>query len=201
MHRRIVSSLVVLGISVGGCGDDGDRGPVSGAATSSPQPADEQPESSAHAREDYEFVSLPAMIDASTIVVEATVTNVERGRVVGPPEDPIQFRELTLQVDRVLRGELATNTLRFEEEGWTGEDLSISMSVNHSRWANAGDRAIWFLVDKGGSESGIYRLLNTQARFFLLGDDRVRGNRVGGDPVGRAAERLGEQGLRQAVAG
>ena len=139
------------------------------------------------------------MVAASPIIVDATVVEVTRGRIVGPREDPIQFRELELDVHEVLVGSLASDAVMLEEEGWSGADLQVSFSINDSRWANVGDRALWFIIDKGGAEAGYYRLVNSQSRFFLLGTDGVRSNRPD-DELGRTVEQMGEARLRSAIA-
>lgn len=170
--------------------------PESGAVAT-PTGEEQQPETSVDAREDFFFQAPDELLEATPVVVDGTVRSVSRGRIVGPPEDPLQFRELIVDVNEVLLGDMDAQTVTLEEEGWTGTDLQRSVSINGSRWANADDRAIWFLIDKGGAEQERYRLINSQGRFFLQGSDRLLANRA--DPMSIAVAAAGERRLRQAI--
>jgi len=91
---------------------------------------------------------LASLVAASDLVVVATVDEVARGRPVDPTGTASEESALvTLRVEEVLAGEDPGTTVVVEEEGWLGDGRRIAM--DGASPTEAGDRAIWFLVDVG----------------------------------------------------
>lgn len=77
------------------------------------------------AKEVAVYSSLAALARASDLVVEGTVTAVRRGRIVGT-EEPLQFREVTLRIDKRLSRKTVPDEVVFEEAGWdSGRNQSL----------------------------------------------------------------------------
>jgi len=122
-----------------------------------------RPPESMQAVEFFDFSSLEEMVAASDVVVEGTVVSASMGRVVGS-EDPIQFLELELAVERVIYGAPPTGdsaTLLIEES--TG---SIEGPDSGGRYGSQlGDHGYYFLGWKDGLP--YYYMLNSEARFLI----------------------------------
>ena len=126
----------------------------------------------------YDFASLDEMGAASDLVVEAQVVAVERGRLVGEPDEGgVVRRIVTLAVTEVIRGDAAASTVVVEEEGWLPDGTPII--VDDVEPSVVGDHGVWFLdaLDApDGADLSAYLVINSQGRM-LERDDRV----VGGD--------------------
>jgi hypothetical protein len=137
--------------------------------------------------EPFDFSSLEEMVAASDVVVEGTVVSASMGRIVGS-EDPIQFLELELAVERVIYGTPPTGdsaTLLIEES--TG---STEGSDSGGRYGSQlGDHGYYFL---GWKDELPYYMLNSEARF-LIEDGAVEASSPAGyapDEWALALERL-----------
>jgi len=128
----------------------------------------------------YDFASLEEMAVASDLVVEADVVAVERGRLVGEPDEGgVISRIVTLAVADVISGDPAagTSTIIVEEEGWLPDGTPII--VDDVEPSAVGDHGVWFLDaldDADRADLPAYLVINSQGRL-LERDDRV----VGGD--------------------
>ena len=111
----------------------------------------------------FDFGSLEEMVSASDVVVEGIVVSASPGRVVGS-EDPIQFLELELAVERVIYGAPPTGdaaTLLIEESPG-----SIEGPDSGGRYGSQlGDHGYYFLGWKDGLP--YYYMLNSEARFLI----------------------------------
>ena len=132
----------------------------------------------------YDFSSLEEMSEASDLVVEAEVIAVERGRLVGEPDEGgVISRIVTLDVDRVISGVISgdpaagASTVIVEEEGWLPDGTPLI--VDDVEPSAVGDHGVWFLDaldDADRADLPAYLVINSQGRL-LERDDRV----VGGD--------------------
>ena len=128
----------------------------------------------------YDFSSLEEMSAASDLVVEAEVIAVERGRLVGEPDEGgVISRIVTLSVSDVITGDpsAGASTVIVEEEGWLPDGTPLI--VDDVEPSAVGDHGVWFLDaldDAGGADLPAYLVINSQGRL-LERDDRV----VGGD--------------------
>ncbi|HEX4981902.1 MAG TPA: hypothetical protein VFV63_09395 [Ilumatobacteraceae bacterium] len=132
-----------------------------------------------HATSIYDFASLDEMAAASDLVVEADVVAVERGRLVGEPDQGgVISRIVTLAIDDVIGGETtAPSTVIVEEEGWLPDGTPII--VDDVEPSSVGDHGVWFLdalEAPDGADMPAYLVINSQGRL-LDRDGRV----VGGD--------------------
>ena len=134
----------------------------------------------------YDFSSLEEMSAASDVVVEADVIAVERGRLVGEPDEGgVISRIVTLAVDRVISGVIGgvisgdpaggVSTVIVEEEGWLPDGTPII--VDDVEPSAVGDHGVWFLDaldDADRADLPAYLVINSQGRM-LERDDRVEG--------------------------
>jgi hypothetical protein len=130
------------------------------------------PEELVEARERYHFRSLGEMARAAELVIVGSVAAVGTGPTLGGGEEGPAFtlRELTVSVETVLKGPADLTSLTVVEEGTFEEGKDYS--INQSRWANAGARALFFLVKLVDVPGQPYGLVNSQSRFFLH-DEKV----------------------------
>ncbi len=154
MTLALISAAAVSAAALSGCGS---------AAPSEPF---EVPEYSVQAWEKAHYSSLAQMSGGAELIVVGVVQSVTPGRTVGEPGATIQFRELNVRVERVLKGAAAQSVV-VEEEGIHAGGQHYSL--NNSRAAKAGARAVFFLKRKAGEQNVLYRLTNSQSRFFLHG--------------------------------
>ena len=120
------------------------------------------------------YGSLPQLVKASDLIVEAEVIESVQGRWFGEPSTGggggrILSRMATLEVSRVLAGPTPLeNRVLIEEEGWTEDGAPVR--VDGLGAAEVGDRGIWFLTPGGDSEVGAYLVVNFQGRYLFRGD-------------------------------
>ena len=146
------------------------------------------PVSHVDARETVRASALDELVQASDVVFVGVVRAVKRGRTVGEKPEAIQLRDLEVTIEEVWAGSAPGAVVHLEEEGLVG---GRSYSINHSKWGSLGDRAIFFAVNKGGSEADFFRLTSTQGRFFIMQDGSLRGNyEDAADPLTVEVERL-----------
>lgn len=145
------------------------------------------PSTVAEAREADYFDDVQSLATAADLVVVGTVTGINPGRVVGPPDegDQIRFRAVRVRVDRVLRGSVAAGrgkSITIEEEGWTVDD-GKGYLVNGVAWSERGDTGVYFLHLKTDPGPPRYRLVASTGRVLAHGHGvEASGNSgVGGD--------------------
>lgn len=121
----------------------------------------------------YQFASLEEMVDAGDAVVVGTVTSVERGRLVGEPDDGgVVSRTVAIDVDEVLAGDAGT-TILMEEEGWLPDGTPLI--VNGVAPSEAGDHGMYFLDAVADPERPFYVVINSQGRFLADGEGTLTG--------------------------
>lgn len=182
VHGGAAGMAAAAVLTLSGCSGDvststaaGDPPPVASTPASPAIPR--VPESSAVAREVFTVDSLESLVAQSDVVVVGRATAVIPGRTAGDDVvAQLQFRDVTVQLEQVLHGAYAEQTLTLEELGWKdGEPVTI----NNSAWAVPGDRMLMGLraTGNGSTEAGPrYILTSTASRFFLDPDGDVRDN-------------------------
>lgn len=113
------------------------------------------------------FEDLGELTRASDLVVFASVSATERGRLVGDPHHGgVISRFVTLRVERVLadQGGPRPTTLLVEEEGWLGDGTPII--VNGLAPSTTGDRGLWFLDEVATDAAPIFIVINEQGRYL-----------------------------------
>lgn len=181
----LVSTLAGLVLASGACSAPGGaiaKGGIDRATALGLDPT-ATPEQVAFASEVHHFEELPTMVATSDAVVVATVGEVRPGRQVGDEHSRIRFREVDLEVEEVLHGQVeAGETLLLEQEGWLdvtfeGEERTgeVAYQVEGAPWLDPGDRTMLFLTDKGGEEAGRWRLVSSQGDYDLTGGESAAG--------------------------
>lgn len=138
--------------------------------------------------------SLLELMEASDLVVRATVMSAEHGRWFGNGQDGtrVQSRLVTLRVDDTLAGPTPpAGTVLVEEEGWLDDGSPIV--VDGAAPSRVGHDGLWFLVDGGDPELGAYLVTNAQGRY-LVADD---GSLSGADRPDALIDRVTDLGLDQ----
>ena len=139
----------------------------------------------------YDFGSLDELVEASDLVVRGRVEATSRGRAVGSDANAVVSRIVTVRVEEVLAGSVATPSVLVEEEGWLVDGRPVE--VNGLAPSHEGMEAIWFLDALPPGELPGYLVINHQGRYALDGD------RSGGRRRRRPARRGGRgAGCRQA---
>lgn len=190
--RAAAGAVAILtGAALAACAEDGSIQAQDRIA--SPSAPYEVPAISASAREVHSFTSVEAMADVAGLIVVGVVRDAKVGRTVAAgQEDAFELRELTVEIEVVLKGPDKLKSIVVEEEGYfQGKPYSL----NGSRWANPGARAIFFLVREVGTEDERYRLANSHSRFFFDGDRVVANNPSELAAYESATERLSESEL------
>ena len=160
--------LVALGWAAVGRTGTGD-----GSAEES---APSEPELMAVTSDAPAYRSLLELMEASDVVVRATVVGAEHGRWFGDGQEGtrVQSRLVTLQVDETLAGvAVSSKTVLVEEEGWLDDGTPIA--VDGAAPSRVGDDGLWFLVDGGDPELGAYVATNAQGRYLVTDDDALSG--------------------------
>lgn len=135
-----------------------------------------EPVSSGAVREVFRIDDMRSLVKQSDLVIIGRATSVALGRRAGRDAGgQLSFRDVAVEVQRVLHGTYDQPTLTLEELGWKdGEPFRI----NGAAWAAAGDTMLMGLkvTANGAAASGPrYILTSSSARFFLEpgGDVRV----------------------------
>ena len=136
----------------------------------------------------YDFGSLDELVEASDLIVRGRVEAASRGRAVGSDANAIVSRIVTLRVEEVLAGSVATPSVLVEEEGWLVDGRPLE--VNGLGPSHEGMEAIWFLDALPPGELPGYLVINHQGRYVLDGD-RLEGAGDAGDPLVAEVEALG----------
>jgi hypothetical protein len=142
------------------------------------------------------FRSLDELVAASDVVVRGEVVATERGRPFGEPgEATIVSRLVTLRVDSVLAGSVASDAVLVEEEGWLEEGAPLV--VDGVPPTAEGDAGVWFLAAGGDPDVPAYLVVGPQGRYLADGDGL---RPAAADPLAAELAALGEEGLAAAVA-
>ena len=136
-----------------------------------------EPASSGAVREVFPVDSLQALTEQSDLVVVGRATAVAAGRDAGSDVGGhLGFRDVTVEIERVLHGTYDQPTLILEELGWKdGEPFT----VNQAAWATTGDTMLMGVratLDGRASTEPRYVLTSSSARFFLAADGEVSDN-------------------------
>ncbi len=110
------------------------------------------------------FTSLDELVEASDLVVVASVADVSEGRTLTAPDDPdagFRTRLVELDVSRALVGEPPT-PLVVEEPAELLDGTPVV--VDGLEPLAEGDQAVWFLVAGEGPTQPYYAVVNGQGR-------------------------------------
>ena len=143
----------------------------------------------------YDFSSLDELVKASDLVVRGQVEATSRGRAIGNDVNAVVSRIVTVRVEEVLAGSVATSSVLVEEEGWLVDGRPLE--VNGLAPSHEGLEAIWFLDALPPGELPGFLVINHQGRYALEGN-RLEGAR-GSDPLVDEVEALGADGLAAEV--
>lgn len=179
----VVAGVLAVVLVVGGSSAERDQSPGDGptSSTTEPPPVAVESDAPAHA-------TLAELVAASDLVVRATVTSVERGRVFGDPgqEGAIESRLVGVEVTEVLHGEEPPPEFLVEEEGWLLDGSPLI--VDGLAPSVVGTDVIWFLVDPTDTEPAPFVTVNAQGRYTVDGDALVGAD--GDDPLVARVETL-----------
>ncbi|HWM20822.1 MAG TPA: hypothetical protein VNO51_14105 [Ilumatobacteraceae bacterium] len=170
------------------------------ASTRTNAPADTREPLRVRATSVYDFSSLDEMGAASDLVVEADVVAVERGRLVGEPDEGgVISRIVTLAVADVIRGGATTaSTLIVEEEGWLPDGTPII--VDDVEPSVVGDHGVWFLDELEAPDDAdvpVYLVINSQGRMLERDGGVVGGDQT--DPLVRTVQQQAYDELIRAL--
>jgi hypothetical protein len=148
----------------------------------------------------YHFNNMGEMVATSDLVAIGTVKGVTRGRILpGNSEVKQQLKNINVQVDEVLSGDLTTSSIVVETAGWeisdaTGEGEQ-EIILAETAQLQAGDQATLFLAPYAAASH--YSFLNNQALFKLQGNEVADTERS--DPFVRDIERLNTAQLKEKI--
>lgn len=196
-----VAAVVAVGVAA-------TRGPDGSGTVATSARATTVPPIAVAATDAVTYRTVDELAGASDLVVRGRVAEVRRGRVVGEPGAGIESRVVVVDVAEVLRtgsGASTTGTtvagptrLLVEEEGWLDDGTPIA--VNGVPPLQVGDEAVWFLLSATDGALPAYITVNSQGRFQLLPDGRLRGG-APTDPLVRTTEAAGAASLLSALHG
>jgi hypothetical protein len=138
------------------------------------------------------FTSLDELVDASDLVVVATVADISDGRTVTAPDDPdagFRTRLVELDVSRALIGEPPT-PLVVEEPAELLDGTPVI--VDGMTPLDEGDEAAWFLVAGVDESQPYHAVVNAQGRV-------IAGAAATDDPLSQELAALGLDGVIDAV--
>lgn len=144
--------------------------PIVSAMSDDTSMVTDKPTHTAVGKEMVVFPDVATMTATSDLVVRATVSQIRRGRTVGPEDAPITFREVSLDIGSVVYqrpGRAVPSSVVVEEEGWTAEGLGFTM--NGVAWSRTGDTGYFFLHRKSDARDGTYRLAGSHGRALITG--------------------------------
>ena len=143
----------------------------------------------------YDFGGLDELVKASDLVVRGRVEATSRGRAIGNDDNAVVSRIVTVRVEEVLAGSVATTSVLVEEEGWLVDGRPLE--VNGLAPSREGMEAIWFLDALPPGDLPGFLVINHQGRYALDGT-RLEGAR-GSDPLVDEVEALGADRLAAEV--
>lgn len=182
-HWPLVLPVVLLLVAVGWVALRGPDTSDRSAAGPAEAEAEAQVETVAVTSDAPTFASLLELMEASDVVVRATVVGAEHGRWFGDGQDGtrVQSRLVTLRIDDTMAGPAPpSDTILVEEEGWLDDGTPIA--VDGAAPSRVGDDGLWFLADGGDPELGAYVVINAQGRYLVNADDSLTGA-DGPDPL------------------
>jgi hypothetical protein len=182
---------VVIAVVAGIALTQGDDATDASSTTTEPAPV-------AVSSDAPRVATLEELATQADAIVRGTVTRTARGRVFGDPESDtaIESRLVTLEVDRVLRGDAPTDDLLIEEEGWTQDGAPLV--VDGAAPTQTGDEGIWFLTKVEGPEGPAYVTVSAQGRYLVDGGGLE--GATGDDPLIAELSALSVEGLAERIA-
>ncbi len=176
----VVAVVLAAVLLAGGPSSDDGRDE---ATTTTTEPPPVAVESDAPA-----YATLAELVAASDLVVRATVTSVEPGRVFGDPgeDGAIESRLVGVQVTEVWHGAEPPAEFLVEEEGWLLDGSPLV--VDGLGPSEVGTDVVWFLVDPTNTEPAPFVTVNAQGRYTVGGDTLV--GAAGDDPLVARVEAL-----------
>ena len=121
------------------------------------------------------------LFTSSSLVVEGTIVESSKGRVVGEGEGALGFREIVVDVfkswsDQTKEGE--RNKVTVELVGWDGDGTEYA-HINGQAVPQIGESWVMFLVEKSDAP-GVYRLVTSTA-FVKTVDGKIQDVALEGD--------------------
>lgn len=109
------------------------------------------------------FSGAEAMAIESDLIVTGTVTQVSPGRVAGEGREQIQYRDVSISIDKVLMARSGTepSLAIVQEIGWVNDKPAQDPAIP---WSAVGQRGYFFLQN---DVPGKYGYLGPQARVLL----------------------------------
>lgn len=141
---------------------------------------DAHPERILHGKESLNFSSVSELVGTPSVIVKGTVLSAAPGRKVGSVADGgvDQARDVTVQVNAVLKrgGYTIPTNIVVEEWGW--DEAGHAYQMEHLSWSQVGDVG-YFYLEAADPMITKWRYVNTQGRV-LIKDGLVRSS---ADPV------------------
>jgi hypothetical protein len=113
----------------------------------------------------YTFNNLAKMVATTEVIVIGTVADVTKGRVVGPPGEEVQYLDTTLDVEKVLAGDVTDTQLTVE---------TLELEVYEFDWRQPGERLVAFLSPSGPEAGGRLYPTNSQSIFVVGEGDELK---------------------------
>lgn len=194
MHLRMLMSSCLLAFTVAGCTQTQNTADTLVTGSSPPSTV-----SAYQVRERYTFSSVQDMVTRADVIVVATVLTVAPGRSVGDPGGTVDFVNVELSADRIIKG---TNSspmvIEFEPMPPVGEAAGYPPFEPGSPWWLPGSTSLFFL--RTTSSEGL-QVINSQGLYYLpegpdgelqatVPDDQV-GTSISGRTVSELFESVG----------
>lgn len=124
-----------------------------------------------HGDEAEGYPSLSEMAEAADHVVLGTLSNFRLNRLIqtGSPEHVVHMGAADLKVSRVVRGSDPGKVVVLEFL-LTGPQEHMAAKIRQQAEAMPTDPALFFLRHKGGSEAGLYRIVNSKGLWVSDGE-------------------------------
>jgi hypothetical protein len=134
----------------------------------------ERPRYNAEGQWIYHFNNLGEMVATSDLVAIGTVKSIARGRILpGDSEVKQQLKNISVQVDEVLSGDLTASSIVVETAGWEISEApgegEQEILLAETAQLQTGDQAAFFLAPYAAASH--YSFLNNQALFKLQGSE------------------------------
>lgn len=148
-------------------------------------------------RERFNFASAEEMVTASDVVVVARVTSVGPGRSVGDPEATIDFLEVELSIEMMVKGLNSSDPIiiEFEPMPPVGDFAGYPPFEPDSPWWRPGSTSMFFLRT---TTSGRLQVINSQGLYYLpegpggVLQSTKPGDQIGATAAGRTVTELSE---------
>lgn len=107
-----------------------------------------------------------ALVATSDVVLLGSVEGVSKGASFGEVDGELQYRDVTLRVERVVFSRIdQPSGATVQELGWVE---GKSAEIEGMRWSTLGDRGYFFLRRVA---DGVYNYVGTQGRVLVVGTD------------------------------